>query len=425
MALFIIAVTTVLCISFICSFCESVLLSLGPAQTEALIQRHRRAGLLMTSFKRNIDVPIAAILILNTAAHTIGAAVAGASYVKVFEPETLWIFTIVFTLAVLLITEIIPKTLGVTYARLLALPVTYAIRTMTILLYPLVVVSERISRSLRRDKTTPVTSVEEIRLLAALGRTEGVVGPRTADLIVGATHLRQLTAGDSMLPRQEVIYLSGGMDRHEALSAVRESGYSRFPFTPSGDLDDASGVVIAKELLFWAQDHTDEPIDWNQLVREPMVVPESMPLTSLLRTFQEARFHLAIVVDEYGGVEGIVTLEDVIEEVVGEILDESDQPIEDVWPQPDGSLHARAMVELRKICASLDLPWQPEDEVATIGGLVTELLGRLPVRGDTVRWNNCHLEVLAAGPRRPELVSIRRLTEEELAAEDDEEEETG
>lgn len=425
MVLFIIAVTTVLVISFICSFCESVLLSIGPAQTEALAQRHRRAGALLSGFKRNIDVPIAAILILNTAAHTVGASVAGASYVKVFEPETLWIFTIVFTLAVLLITEIIPKTLGVTYARLLALPVTYAIRTMTLVLYPLVVVSERISRSLRRDKSTPVTSVEEIRLLAALGRTEGVVGPRTADLIVRATHLRQLTAGDVMLPRQEITWLGGGMDRGKVLDVVRESGYSRFPFTPGNDLEELSGVVIARELLFWAQDHPDEPIDWSQLVREPIIVTEPMPLTSLLRTLQEARFHLAIVVDEYGGVEGIVTLEDVVEEVVGEIFDESDQPVQDVWPQNDGSYHARATVDLRKICSVLRLPWQPEDEVTSIGGLVTELLGRLPVRGDKVRWNNCQLEVLSAGPRRPELISIRRLTDEELEAEDDEEEETG
>ena len=424
MIIFTTAVAVVLTVSFICSFCESVLLSLGPAQTEALAQHHRRAGKLMADFRRNIDVPIAAILILNTAAHTVGAAVAGASYVSVFGGESLWIFTIIFTLAVLLFTEIIPKTLGVSHARLLALPVAYAIRFMTTVLYPLVFVSERISRSLRSDKSSPVTSVEEIRLLAALGRTEGVVGPRTADIIVSATHLRQLTAGDVMLPRQEVVYLSAAMDRQALLATVRESGFSRFPFAPGTDLEEVSGIVIVRELLYWMQDYPDGPVDWSQLVHEPVIVPESMPLTALLRTFQEARFHLAIVIDEYGGVEGIVTLEDVIEEVVGEILDESDQPVEDIWPQSDDSVHVRATVELRKVCAMLGLRWQPEDEVATIGGLVTELLGRLPVRGDTVRWNNCLLEVLAAGPRRPELISVRRLTEEELV-EDDDEVETG
>jgi CBS domain containing-hemolysin-like protein len=413
MTIFLLAITVVLTVSFICSLCESVLLSIGPAQTEAMAARHRHAGRLLTGFKRNIDVPIAAILILNTAAHTVGAAVAGASYVTVFDESTLWIFTIVFTLGVLLFTEIIPKTLGVSYTRYLAMPVAYMIRLMTIVLYPLVFVSERISRSLRRGKLAPITSVEEIRLLAALGRNEGAVGPRTADMIVGATHLRQMTAGDVMLPRQQIVHLSAEMTPAEVLETARESGYSRFPFVPEKDIDNFSGIVMVKDLMFWMHDHPDTPVDWKSLVREPIVVPEGMPLTALMRTFQDARFHLAIIVDEYGGVEGLVTLEDVVEEVVGEILDESDEPIEDIWPQDDGSLHAKATVELRKICAHLNLPWEPEEEVATVGGLITERLGRLPARGDSVEWNGCRLEVLSVGARRPELIEIRRLSLDE------------
>ncbi|HEX7718844.1 MAG TPA: hemolysin family protein, partial [Woeseiaceae bacterium] len=370
MIIFVIAITVVLTVSFVCSLCESVLLSISPAQIESTAVRHRQAGRLLSSFKRRIDRPIAAILILNTAAHTVGAAVSGASYVKVFNEQTLWIFTIVFTLAVLLFTEIIPKTLGVTYTRLLAMPVAFTIRFMTIALSPLVYVSEQISRSLRRGKAAPITSVEEIRLLAALGRNEGAVGPRTADMIVGATHLRQMTAGDVMLPRQRIVYLSAEMTMTELRKTVRESGYSRFPFLPEKDIDNFSGIVVVKDLLHWMHDHPDEPVLWSELVREPIVVPEGMPLTSLMRTFQDARMHLAIVVDEYGGVEGLVTLEDVVEEVVGEILDESDEPVDETWPQSDGSLHAHASVELRKICARLGLPWEPEDEVATVGGLI-------------------------------------------------------
>jgi Mg2+/Co2+ transporter CorB len=128
MLTFVAAVTVALVVSFSCSIFESVLLSINHAQVEALSQRHGRAGRLMTTFKRNIDTPIAAILIVNTIAHTIGSAVAGASYASVFDGETLWIFTIVFTTAVLLFTEIIPKTLGVTYAGRLATTVAYGAR---------------------------------------------------------------------------------------------------------------------------------------------------------------------------------------------------------------------------------------------------------------------------------------------------------
>ena len=412
MALFITAVAVVLIVSFLCSMFEAVLLSIKPVQVEALGQTKPRAARLLAGFKRNIDTPIAAILITNTAAHTVGAAVAGAMYSSVFDERTLWAFTIVFTLAVLLLTEIIPKTLGVSYARLLGEPVAYGIRALTFLLRPLVTVSERISRALRRDTPAPVTSVEEIRLLAAMGRSEGAVGMRTADMIVGATHLRQLTASDVMVPRQRVAHLSAAMDRREVMATIRQSGYSRFPFAPGHDIEQLTGIVMVKDLLYWMHDHPEGPIDWQGLVREPLVVPEVMMLTALLHTFQDSRRHMAIVVDEYGSVEGIVTLEDVLEEIVGEIMDESDRLVEDVWPQTDGSLNVHGSVELRKVCAKLGLPWAPEDEVTTVGGLVTELLGRMPVRGDAVEWNGSRLEVLTASERRPELISVRRLAED-------------
>ena len=176
MLLFVTAVATVLVVSFLCSIFESVLLSLTRPQIEVLAAKRRAAGRLLARFKDRIDIPIAAILILNTAAHTIGAAVAGASYAGVFDANTLWIFSILFTIAVLLLTEIIPKTLGVSHAQKLAVPVAHGIHWLTIVLKPLVALSERVSRLLRREVDLPVTSAEEIRLLAALGRSEGVVG---------------------------------------------------------------------------------------------------------------------------------------------------------------------------------------------------------------------------------------------------------
>ncbi|NNF66762.1 MAG: DUF21 domain-containing protein, partial [Gammaproteobacteria bacterium] len=192
MLLFVTAVSVVLVVSFLCSIFESVLLSLTRPQIELMINARKRAGRMLAGFKENMDVPIAAILILNTAAHTIGAAVAGASYSNVFDSSTLWIFSILFTLAVLLFTEIIPKTLGVTYAKTLASPVAHGISWLSRLLWPLVWLSEKISRSIRGDVEMQVTSPEEIRLLAFLGQSEGIVASRTAGMIMGATQLRHL-----------------------------------------------------------------------------------------------------------------------------------------------------------------------------------------------------------------------------------------
>lgn len=408
MLLFITAVSVVLVVSFLCSIFESVLLSLSRPQIEVLAQREKRAGRLMSRFKENMDVPIAAILILNTAAHTIGAAVAGASYENVFEAGTLWLFSIIFTIAVLFFTEIIPKTLGVTYATALATPVAYGIRVLTIVLRPLVVLSEKISKSIRGDIVVPVTSSEEIRLLAQLGRSKGAVSVDTAEMIVGATQLKYLDAHDIMLPRDGVNFLSGEMTRDEVMEFIRETGHSRFPFSPTRDLKDVTGVVLAKDLLYWLLQNDDVEVDWAYLIKESLIVPPSVPLLKLLRTFKDSRRHLAIIINEYGTVEGIATLEDVIEEIVGDIFDESDLAMREIHELSDGSFVVRAGVDLRKLSAKLGVAWDPSIEATTIGGFVTEELERIPVVNDAVSFEGYRIEILRADERRPKLIRVSK-----------------
>jgi CBS domain containing-hemolysin-like protein len=261
---------------------------------------------------------------------------------------------------------------------------------------------------LRSDTAAPITSAEEIRLLAFLGGNEGAVGRRTADMIVGATQLRHLRAADVMLPRDEIQFLSTTMSRRETIDYLRESGHSRFPLSTSEDLDEANAVVFAKEVLIWLLDHDDDELDWATLAHEPLVIPDSSPLQQLLTTFQSTQRHLAIVVDEYGSVQGIATLEDVIEEIVGDIRDEHDLPADDVSEQPDGSLVVRGTVDLRVQSARLGVPWNPRVEVTTIGGLVTETLERIPKTGDVIRWSGYRVDVLRADKHRAQLLAVRQ-----------------
>ena len=409
MQVFVVAVSFALVVSFMCSIFESVLLSLSHAQVELLAERGKKSGRILKAFKERIDIPISAILITNTAAHTIGTAVAGASYAEVFNPETLWIFTLVFTVAVLLFTEIIPKTLGVAYSRQLARPVAFGIRALALVLKPLVLVSEAISRSIRGGKEGPVTSLDEIRLMATIGHSEGVVGQQAAQMIVGASDLRRLTASNIMVPRQDVVFISHDDSPATVRSAIDRTGFSRFPYSPTGNLDDVVGVVFAKEVLSQLVEEMPETIRWQNLVHEPIVVPETVALDSLLRTFRQTRRHMALVVDEYGDFQGIVTLEDVLEEVVGDIFDESDLPREDLWQRPDGSIRAFGAAELHRICRLLEVDMPETAEIATVGGLLSELLGRIPVTGDTLEWRGHRLTVLSASSRGAELVTIAKI----------------
>jgi CBS domain containing-hemolysin-like protein len=409
MQVFVIAVSVALVVSFMCSIFESVLLSMSHARVEVLAERGWKSGRILKAFKERIDIPISAILITNTAAHTVGTAVAGASYSEVFNPETLWIFTVVFTVVVLLFTEIIPKTLGVAYARNLAKPVAYGIRALTVVLRPFVLVSEAISRSIRGDKASPVTSLDEIRLLATIGHSEGVVGTQAAEMIVGAAELRKLSATNVMVPRQDVVSLSHDDSPEEVLLTINRSGFSRYPYSPSGDLDHVVGVVYAKEILSQLVESRSDRIRWQTLVHDAIVVPESVALESLLRTFRQMRRHMALIVDEYGDFQGIVTLEDVIEEVVGDIFDESDLPREDLWQRPDGSVRAFGTAELHRVCRMLGVEMPDDAEIATVGGLVSESLGRIPQQGDTLEWRGCRLTVLSAGGRGADLVLIEKV----------------
>jgi putative hemolysin len=416
MVVFALAIAVALASSFVCSISEAVLLSVSHAQIEALGKS--RAADLLRSFKREIDLPIAAILTLNTTAHTIGASVAGAYYGDVFDPDTLWVFSVMFTLAVLFFSEIIPKTIAVASAGTLAVPVAYGVAGLVIVLKPLLLVTRAVARLLRPKSDRPVTSLEEIRLLASLGRTEGAVGKLAADMIEGVATLKELRARDVMVPRARVVYLSGLRTLEENLDVIRRTGHSRFPFTRTGDLDHVEGVVLVKDVLFTLRE-VGEEVDLVDLASKALVVPSATTLERLLRMFQQQRRHLAVVVDEYGGTEGIVTLEDVLEEIVGEIEDESDRVDPFVTKRSDGSLVCRGWAEARAVLGGLGV--EADDvEAVTVGGLVAELVGRVPRVGDRTEWRGLEFVVLQASPRRAERVEIRKLPEAPTSSPDPE-----
>lgn len=406
MLIFVLSVMSALVFSFLCSLSEATLLSVKHAQVQAL--GDTKAGKILRRFKSQIDVPIAAVLVLNTIANTAGGSLAGASWGEVFDPSTVWIFSLTFTFTVLLFTEIVPKTLGVAYVDRLAPFVARFVDALTVILRPVLFVTKGVSNLLRRGQQDPVTSVEEIRLLVALGRTEGAVGAFVAGMIEGATSLRELTAYDIMVPRGGVRFLSAKRSLEDNLKQIRESGHSRFPFTPTGDIDQISGVVLVKDLMFQLRESPDDP-KWEAHLGPLLIVPGAMRVDQLLREFQDKRRHLAIVVDEYGGTIGIVTLEDVLEEIVGEILDESDRVDPFIIKRTDGSLMCRGWAETRKVFELLGI--KEEVETVTIGGFVAEQLGRVPKAGDIVKWNGFGFKVTAASPRRAERVDVYPLGE--------------
>ena len=415
MLVFVLAVGIALVVSFLCSICESVLLSVRPAEVEEIKKEGRRGGNVLERFRRDMHVPIAAILILNTVAHTYGSSQGGVSFEELFPTTPLWVFQVVFTLAVLLFTEIVPKTLGVTFHKALAPPVAILVDGVAWVLRPMIAVTGWISAAIgSRQSHDQEVSAEEIRLMAELGRAQGGVGAKTANIISGAVNLRVFKADDVMVPRNRVVYLSGEKSVDENLRTIRQSGFSRFPFCDGPDLDSVRGVVLAKDLLFFLGDHPEarDRVDWDSLLRSPPVVPETMTLQHLLRTIQDARHHMAVVVDEYGGTAGIVTLEDILEELVGEIDDESDRPRRTIQLAGDGRWRCRGQTELRQVETLLGIRFDAES--STVSGLLAERLGQIPSVGQRIVEHGFEFAVTQATDRLAEWVEItRQPTEDE------------
>jgi CBS domain containing-hemolysin-like protein len=408
MLLFFAAVSVALVVSFYCSIAEATLLSVSKVRIEQLASQGKRTGLILRQFSRHPDVPIAAILILNTVAHTAGAAVAGASFVVAFgeQIDEVW-FVAAFTVVVLLFTEIAPKTIGVVYCNRLAGPVAHSVQALVIGLRPVIWLTRLFSRLISAGHSGHEASLEEIRLLVSAGHAEGAFGSLTADIIANATRLRDRRVRDVMVPRNRVVFLAGERSIQENLDTVRKSGHSRFPFTPDGELDRTGGIVLAKELLFHLRDRPQP--DWSKLLVPPLFVPETAQLNFLLRSFQSERRHMALVVDEYGAVQGIVTLEDVLEEIVGEIQDELD--VDDgthFVTRPDGSMLCRGIAEIRKVLGQLGVE-DVETSSQTVSGYLTEQHGDVPQAGTELQMYGHNFQVTKATNRQVERIRITPL----------------
>jgi len=310
-------------VSFMCSIMESVLLSTPQSFLVVKQGKGERWASSYLNLKLNIDKPLSAILSLNTVAHTVGAAGVGAQAVKVFGEAYFGVVSAVLTLLILVFTEIIPKTIGARYWRNLSWFSYVTIRFMIVITYPLVVVSAIITRMISRDYKEQTTSREEIAALASIGTDEGLFTDKENRIIQNILRLKNIRVTEILTPRVVMVSADENLPLKEF---YRNKDYLKFSRIPvySGNPENITGYVFRQQVFEnLAEDRHD--ISLKVLRREIMVFPDSIVLFALWEKLLEKKEHLALIVDEYGGVEGIVTMEDVIETLLGlEIIDKKD-----------------------------------------------------------------------------------------------------
>lgn len=314
-------------VSFLCSIAESVLLSVPHSYLVVEQDKGHTWAKSFIELKDNIDKPLSAILSLNTIAHTIGAAGVGIQSAKVFGEASFGVVTSVLTLLILIITEIIPKTIGARFSRKLSLISYFTIKIMILLSYPLVIMSAFITKLISNNKDKQSISREEIAALASIGTDEGLFSDKENKIIQNILKLKNIKVTEIMTPRVVVAVADENLLLTEFLKKKEYLNYSRIPIFSEKE-DDITGYVFRQQ-VFENLAEKKQKLTLKDIRRNILVYPKTMMLYVLWEKLLEKKEHIALIIDEYGGVDGIVTMEDIIETLLGlEIVDEKDTVID-------------------------------------------------------------------------------------------------
>ena len=323
MALLIFYVSLALGVSFLCSVMEAVLLTVSPSYVARLAETRPGIGKRLEVMKKDVDRPLAAILSLNTIAHTVGAAGAGAQAAVVFGSAYLGVASGVLTFLILVISEIIPKTLGALYWRGLAPMVVRMLAPTIWLMWPLVKMAEGLTYLMSRGRDRQGIRRDEFPALADVGVREGVLHEDESRMMRSMLRFAELSVADVMTPRTVVFALSGDQTVEQATADHSAIPFSRIPVF-GASIDHVDGILLRHDLvLAAARGELSRKV--GELKIPVQTVPGNMGLREVLELLTRERSHMAVVVGQYGGTLGVVTMEDVIETLIGlEIMDEAD-----------------------------------------------------------------------------------------------------
>ncbi len=315
-----------LSLSFLCSVLEAVLLSTPMSYISMRENQGSKTATLMKQYKNNVDRPVGAILSLNTIAHTIGSAGVGAESIKIFGEQYFGLISAILTLLILVLSEIIPKTIGASYWRSLAMPSTRIIRVLILITYPLVLLSELITKVFTPRGNQASMSREEVSAMVDVGTTEGVFRESESKLIKSCIALSGVKARQIMTP--SIVVESACQDLTvKDFQAKQSWSFSRIPVY-AGDKDYITGYVL-KDAVLKLLSEDQFHVKLSDLKRPILTFREEESVFQIWEKMLEKREHISVIIDEYGGLRGLVTMEDIIETMTGvEIVDEDDVAVD-------------------------------------------------------------------------------------------------
>ncbi|HEX8384812.1 MAG TPA: hemolysin family protein, partial [Rubricoccaceae bacterium] len=420
------ALVLLLAFSGLCSAAEIALFSLTPAEREALAETPTARGQRVLRLLEDPRRLLVAVLLLNTVAN-VGVALLSARLAEAVAVANGWDPTAVLVLdvalvafVILVVSELAPKLVASRRPSAVALAFAAVLSPFVRLVGPVAGAIAAVAHAVQdrvQSAAEPISS-EDLKTMADVGEAQGSLEEGEHALIHSIVDFGETTVREIMVSRVDVTALEDTATLGDALDLIRASGHSRFPLYRES-LDQVLGVVYAKDLLPRLDDDPASEVDWSSFARKPLFVPPAKPLDDMLSDFQRTNTHMAIVVDEYGGTAGLLTLDDLLEEVVGEIRDELDDEEDErlVHALPDGAFRAQARIDLDDLAEAVGVALPTDTfDFETLGGLILDALGRLPDPGDEVDVVGLRLRVETMEETRILDVHVEVLPETDGAA---------
>lgn len=420
-------IIVLIALSAIFSSAETAFLSTNRIRMRNLHEDgEKRAGLVLDMLEKQNKL-ISSLLVGNNIVNISASAIATKIATDVFQDAGVGIATGVMTLLILVFGEVIPKNVAAAHAENWAMVIAPFIRVVSIVLTPLVFLLTKLSDFVVKfskkyeDDDVPTITEDEFKLLVDVGQEEGVFDESESEMINSIMEFDEIVVKEIMVPRIDIVGLDGEDNINEALRLIIDGGHSRIPVY-EGSIDNIIGILYAKDIFAYLNEDF-EHLQVKTLIRNAYYIPETKKVDDLLEELRMKKVHMAIILDEYGGTSGLVTIEDLLEEIIGDIQDEYDTEEDLIVMHSDTVLIADARTPIHDVEEAFDVELEEEilddSEADTIGGLAFEHLGGIPVKGDTVTVDRFQIHVIEVQGRRIAKVKVELLP----AAEQEEENE--
>lgn len=398
---------------------ETAFISFGKHHFQKIAERDERKGKRLAFWFENPNKVLVTALVGNNIVNISASVLAATLSYRYFHRISTTLVTGIMTFVILVFAEIIPKSLAKKHSETVAYHFALPVKFFCILLTPVIKILLLLSRFFvrifggRMESIIPVLTEDDLKAMIIAGEEEGIIQEEERDMIDSIFELGDKMVKEIMTARMNIISVKEETFLENIIEIIAKEGYSRIPVYRDS-IDRITGIVYIKDIIAHGINGLENPgtVKIRDFMREPYFVPESKKVSDLIRELQEKKMQMAIVVDEYGGTAGLVTMEDLVEEIVGEISDEYKKDIKELHILPDGDFLVSGSMEIEKVNEEIGLKI-PEGEFETVAGFVLDRFGKFPLKGESFVYGNHQFTIHESDTKKVRLVKIKKLEKKE------------